>query len=157
MKINIEANKFNYREGFTNVSQAPDDPRIAPALPYELNSVCQDSEAELIVANFVLAKLDHNILPWTVAHWNKKLKQLGKLAISFFDIRQICAQGYCGAFSLEQIHNSIFGENNENKSIIDIDTIKKVLPDLGFKITSITSKDTIVVIEAVKIGEVEIE
>lgn len=154
MKINLEATSDTYINGYINVSMMPTDARIAPCDPKNLNSICENGEAEEIIANYTLQKIDHELLPNTIEHWNKKLKMFGNLYVSFFDIRQICREGYTGGFSLEQLHNSILGYNNENRIVIDLYTAKALFLDLGFRAKSITSKDTLVLMHMVKVGEI---
>ena len=158
MRLNLEYNN-NIRNGYINVSvwppqelpkDLPDSTSIAVAKPDKLDDIAKDNEVEEIIFNPLFNLINPDGILNLLQHWYKKLQSGGLLKIYFADIRLISRYIYNGELSLQDIHNIVMGNNQQNQSVIDTDVMKNALTACGYKLNLVSHQDFFVTIEASK-------
>ena len=156
IKINLEPTN-HFREDCINISSnpqvidnAPENTNVVIGYPNNLTPVVGDQEVEEIVLSKPLNILSPDSAVGTVEHWTNILIQNGKLSFHFLDIRLISKKMALGDFSLTEGHTSIYGNNYEFKSLLDLDIVKQVINRCNLHIQYISTNGVICSLECIK-------
>jgi hypothetical protein len=101
-----------------------------------------------IILDGVVSKIETTKFGKFFALLGNKLADGGRVSISYVDIIE-AAWALCrGITSVADFHKVVYGNNYENMTIIETDSLKKLLISSGYTIETMTRSDTRMVIIA---------
>jgi hypothetical protein len=146
MKLNLTFNHENTLSGFVNINPflpngadvlQGDTPKIRHDFT-NLDQICDNSECETIIADYVLSFYGSRDVDNILNHWISKLRHNGKLIICDYDIYQICKG--VGNYTIDLAHANalLYGTQanqwNFRRSLISSADLAKALQRCGLKI-----------------------
>jgi hypothetical protein len=156
LKLNLECGQ-HYRNGYTNIVSGGFDTNlihdglsIVPGHYNNLDPIVGENKAEEIIFNPPLNTIHPTELPKSIKHWIDKLSTGGILKLWALDIRLIGKEAYDGGLTLANIHEAVFGKNNEMKSVLDTSTVIEAMRHSGCKIHNLYVDKFAVIIILVK-------
>ena len=157
MKINLECGK-DIRNGYVNTNA---NPALFVGVPegvnftvsgYEnIDHIAKNGTVDEIIFGPPLNKLNPRTSIGVITGWKEKLKINGIIKFGFYDIRTIGLYAHRGSASLVDLHNTIFGQQNEYRSIMDTDLVINVIKSIGLRMDVISINEHIVNIEATNV------
>jgi hypothetical protein len=101
-----------------------------------------------IIIDGVVSKIETTKFGKFFALLSNKLAEGGRVSISYVDIIE-AAWALCrGISSVTDFHKVVYGNNYENMTIIETDSLKKLLVNSGYTIETMTRSDTRMVVIA---------
>jgi hypothetical protein len=152
MKINLNCEQ-NILNGYVNVSNNPETTADVHVEKYDDLSriVKTESAVDEIYINDLLQLYNPDDVSKVMQYWRSLIKDGGVLKIKFFTITHMARLFYQRRLSIGEFHSFVFGSAYENKALVDIDLVKKLLPPLKLRpeIISVNSAG-LAYIEAIK-------
>lgn len=158
-KVNLSLGN-DIRNGYVNVVKHPIFEKIEPLPdsgsvvigdPFNLNPLFEDNSLDEIIFCQPMNVIDSTSLVKTLLHWYSKLKSGGILKCFAIDIRPLAKALSDGSLSLQEGHGYIFGPANQYKCLMDSESLKFIIANLGLSIETVSLRECFVNIEAVKI------
>lgn len=159
MKVNISSGR-DIRSGYINVVEHPladslkdlsDTTSVIVGKYSNLDPIFKDGTLDEIVFNPPMNTVSPHDIIKVIQHWSKKLKVNGALKFSAIDIRLLGKALSDGSLDLEDTHMYIFGPNYEHRCVMDAESLKFIVSNLGFKVENMSINGFFINIEALKI------
>lgn len=157
MKINLLLdNKQDILNGFLNIDPfAEKDDRVKGDVS-NLDFICDNGEAEIIIANNILEYFHFDKVDGILNHWLSKLKVGGTLVITIYDIDELSRLFYLNRINMDEFNNLVFGKQKKGwdckKCALNLFNLTLVLENKGYKIlkSSIDGFEGVVICQRIK-------
>ncbi len=142
IKLNINGSPLN---GWINISDKIVNPELVkngetfvPGNTENLDFIVEDATVDEILFGQPINSLTPDNIVNYLQMYAKKLKVGGLLNIYFVDIRKVGLGLYNSSLQLDQAHELIFGLQNDNRSLVDTQTVLALSEKMGFKVDLIS-------------------
>jgi hypothetical protein len=149
MKLNLLMASDDIRAGYRNLDCFPEVLNKNQSFSQEkeyceniqnLDSVCEDGEAEEIIALDVIDYIDIRNKQNVMDHWIKKVAIDGRIVIGGIEIKEVARNIYLDRLDLEESINLLYGDPNfpfgNRKGCLSSEIISNLLQSRGLRIIS---------------------
>ena len=114
---------------FLSHKKTPDDSYKWASHLNVFNGIALDSEAKEILCDDFISAFSYDDLGPLIQKICAKIRLKGQLVIKEADINITTRKYYVEEVSLEELNNILFGDEQKRKSVLDLNSISKAIPD----------------------------